>query len=212
MRRVVPWPLQGGPPGWINLHWRIPNPHDPKKPDLWTGKPVRSLAEFGKLLDWVQTRRNTKDIYFCLSQQGKTATNSKGNVIAARLAEDALFLKSLWLDLDVKGPDDKPTKKGYATVGDALRALRAFREQNSIPSPDILVGSGGGVHVYWTHARSLTRDEWQPYANGLKTAAINFGLQCDIGCTVDSARVLRVPGTFNHKSLPLRPVTILGMT
>lgn len=210
MSRVVPWPADGAP-GWINLHWRIPNPHDPKKPDMWVGKPTRTLSEFMKLLTWVKARSNTKDIYFCLSLQGKTGTNTKGNKVAARLAEDALLLKSLWLDLDVKSSEDKPTKKGYPSVGAALEALSKFCEQQTIAKPDALVGSGGGVHCYWISPTPFTRTEWQPYADGLKTAAINFGLQCDIGCTVDSARVLRVPGTFNYKTLPLRPVKILGM-
>lgn len=210
MRRVVPWPAEHEP-GWINLHWRIPNPHDAAKPDLWAGKPARSVKEFMSLLDWVMKRKNTKDVYFCLSLQGKTAKNTKGNTVAARLAEDALLLKSLWIDLDVKGPADKPTKKGYMSVGEALDALSKFCEQTKTAKPDALVGSGGGVHCYWINPTPLTRPEWQHYADGLKVAAINFGLQCDIGCTVDAARVLRVPGTFNHKTLPLRPVKILGM-
>lgn len=210
MSRVVPWPVQGEP-GWINLHWRIPNPHDPLKPDIWAGKPARTLVEFMNLLDWVTTRPNTRDVYFCLSLQGKTGLNSKKNVVAARHSDDALLLKALWLDLDVLGPSDKPTKKGYASVDEALAVLSQFCDAAPMPKPDILVGSGGGVHCYWVHDNPLTRAEWQPYANGLKTAAINFGLRCDIGCTVDSARVLRVPNTFNYKTTPRRPVQILGM-
>lgn len=206
MRRVVPWPA-ANEPGWINLHWRIPNPHDDKKPDVWVGKPTRTLAEFVKLLEWVMVRRNTKDVYFCLSLQGKTAKNTKGNTVAARLAEDALLLKALWLDIDVKDPP-----KGYASIEDALKALADFRVHSGMPMPNAFIGSGGGVHVYWILEQSLTRDQWQNYANGLKVAAINFGLKCDIGCSVDSARVLRVPGTFNYKTDPRREVKVLGLS
>lgn len=212
MSRVVPWPAEGEP-GWINLHWRIPNPHDKAKPDLWTGKPTRSLKEFMSLLNWVMTRANTRDVYFCLSLQGKTATNSKGSVIASRFAEDALLIKSLWLDLDVKGPSDgHDTKKGYASIEDALKALADFRAQSGMPKPNAYIASGGGVHVYWIMEQSLTREQWQPIANGLKTAAINFGLKCDIGCTIDAARVLRVPGTFNYKTDPRRDVKVLSLS
>ena len=42
--------------------------------------------------------------------------------------------------------------------------------------------------------RALTREEWQPLANALAQAAKQHGLKCDTQCTIDSARVLRVPG------------------
>ena len=46
------------------------------------------------------------------------------------------------------------------------------------------------------------------YAEGLKQLGIERGLKADWGCTTDSARILRVPGTFNHKSIPPKPVTL----
>lgn len=204
MERVVPWPADGEE-GWINLHWKLPNPHDAAKPDIWAGKPVKNITEFLSLLEWVLARNNTKDIYFCLSRQAKSARNTKGNIIAARHADDAVCLNAIWIDLDVKAPP-----KGYATMADALDALTAFRKAAGLPAPSAIVHSGGGLHVYWISLVPLQRDEWQLYANGLKVAAINFGLKCDIGCTIDSARVLRVPGTFNYKQLPLRPVVVKG--
>jgi AAA domain len=45
----------------------------------------------------------------------------------------------------------------------------------------------------------LTKDEWRPYAEGLKALAIKHGLRCDAGLTTDAARVLRPPTTFNYK-------------
>jgi hypothetical protein len=204
MARVVPWPAQGEP-GFINLHWRIPNPHDAAKSDLWTGKPTRTVNEFMNLLDWVKRQKSTRDIYFCLSLQSKTALSRKGAVTAARHGEDALLLKSLWLDIDVK-----PPPKGYASVEEALSALDEFVKAADLPPTSALVGSGGGLHAYWIFTHPLPPPEWQRYANGLKVAAQHFGLHCDIGCTVDSVRLLRVPGTFNHKTDPARPVTLMG--
>ncbi len=40
---------------------------------------------------------------------------------------------------------------------------------------------------------------------------MNHGLRCDVGCTIDPARVLRVPDTLNFKSQPARPVKLLIM-
>ena len=75
--------------------------------------------------------------------------------------------------------------------------------------PNAAVASGGGLHVYWISNTPLTPDQWHPLACALKNAALTNGLRCDAGCTVDSARVLRVPGTWNCKNGLQRPVKLL---
>ncbi len=204
LRRVLPWP-KDGEPGFINLHWLIPAPRDPNKL-IWIGKPTRTIEEFLSLLEWVLSRPTTRDVYFCLSLQAHTKKNGSGNLTAVRNKENALLLKAIWLDIDVK-----PPPKGYATPEEALDALAEFVKANGLPPPSALVGSGGGLHVYWFSDKPLTPDEWRPYANGLKAAAINFGLRCDTQCTVNAAQVLRVPCTFNYKTDPPRPVKLLGI-
>lgn len=204
LRRVLPWP-RDGEPGFINLHWRIPAPGDPSKL-IWIGKPTTTIEEFLSLLAWVLSRPTTKDVYFCLSRQAQAKKNSRGNLAAARHQKDALALKAIWLDIDVK-----PPPAGYATLEEALHALAAFVKAAGLPPPSALVSSGGGLHVYWISDKPLTPDEWRPYAEGLKAAAINFGLRCDTQCTVNAAQLLRVPGTFNHKTTPLRPVKLLEL-
>lgn len=66
------------------------------------------------------------------------------------------------------------------------------------------------MHVYWFSERPLPPDEWLPYANGLKALVIKHGLKCDAGLTTDAARVLRIPGTQNFKTMPPRPVKLLA--
>jgi hypothetical protein len=187
------------------LHWLIPAPRDSSKL-IWIGKPTRTIEDFLSLLEWVLSRPTTKDVYFCLSLQAQTKKNGRGNLTAMRHQKDALALKAIWLDIDVR-----PPPKGYATLEEALDDLAAFVKAAGLPPPSAKVGSGGGLHVYWFSDKPLTPDEWRPYANGLKVAAINFGLRCDTQCTVNAAQVLRVPGTFNHKTTPPRPVKLLGL-
>ena len=112
----------------------------------------------------------------------------------------------LWLDVDIKNPP-----KGYTTLEEALDAIKEFRNKVGLPAPSALVGSGGGLHVYWIFDRPLTRPEWQPYAEGLKAAALTYGLRCDAGLTTDAARILRVPETFNYKTDPPKAVKLLGL-
>ena len=63
----------------------------------------------------------------------------------------------------------------------------------------MLINSGYGIHVYWVLTESISYAEWLPVAQGLKDMCIQHNLLADNGVTADAARVLRVPGTRNHK-------------
>jgi AAA domain len=79
-----------------------------------------------------------------------------------------------------------------------------------MPLPTAWVDSGGGLHVYWISGTPIPEPEWRAYADGLKALLLQRGVLCDAGLTTDSARLLRVPGTLNHKYNPARPVKLLG--
>ena len=202
---VVPWPSEDKDLGFINLHWTEPGAHIADKP-VWRGKPHRSVAEFVSCTKWLLNRPSTRDIYFCLSQQRRCKPDKHGQPKAVRSAAAAVALKAIWLDVDVKDPP-----KGYATLDEALAAVADFAKAAGLPKPSVLVGSGGGLHIYWTSKTPLTSDEWRRYAEGLKAAAMKYGLRCDLGVTTDAARVLRVPSTLNYKTDPPRPVQLLDL-
>lgn len=196
--RVVPWP-KAGEAGFINLHWTTPTGKG------LPGRPYTDVLEFRSMVSWcVSHEQFVRDVYFCLSRQSDTGTTQNGKVKALRLKQNALALKAIWLDIDVK-------ESSYATLDDALVALQKFRDAADLPPPSALVHSGGGLHVYWTSDKELTPDEWRPYAEGLKATAMEKGLVCDYGLTTDEARVLRVPFTFNHKTSPPRQVRLLAL-
>jgi hypothetical protein len=88
----------------------------------------------------------------------------------------------LWADLD--SPDAKD-------------ALRAFR-----PLPSIVIGSGSGLHAYWSLWPPIGPDEAERANRRLAHA-----LGADPRAT-DAARILRPPETFNHKGAEPRPVEI----
>jgi hypothetical protein len=201
MARVVPWPRDGAP-GWVNLHWTMPNPLNAKEV-IWSGKPTTSVDEFLGLTKWARKTANIKDIYFCLSLQAHAGKNTRGKSTVLRKKGNALALKAIWLDVDIK-----EAPKGYASLIEAVEAVSAFAEAVKLPKPSVLIGSGGGLHVYWISDKPLTPDEWRPYAEGLKAASLKRGLRCDAGVTSDAARILRVPGTFNFKTDPPKPVKI----
>jgi len=89
---------------------------------------------------------------------------------------------SLWADCD--GPD-------------AVAGLDAF---TPAPSVVILSGSGDNRHAYWQLDRPLTPSDAK---RGNRRLAHHLG--ADMRAT-DAARILRPPGTLNHKHAPPAPV------
>jgi putative DNA primase/helicase len=183
-RMVVPFPKEGQDffvqlvtsPGWRVIGYRTPE---------------RLAEAVGR---WARTSRT--DVYFCLSGQ-RDATKRSG--------DNAVALKSAWLDLDVKD-------KGYADLQEAAAAIRPFLAATGLPEPSVLVCSGGGLHVYFSFLEPIKPERWQPLADALVAAANEHGLRLDAGCTIDRARILRVPGTTNWKTGEARAVLIGGGT
>lgn len=204
MSRVVAWP-GAQTPGFINLHWTQTHPRDPSK-IIWGGKPTGDTDKFLDDVKWALSTSYIRDIYFCLSRQAESGSNTRGNPKPIRNQANATGLKSIWIDVDIKA-----SKNGYNDLGSALEAIATFTKVGKLPRPSALIGSGGGVHVYWISSKELTPTEWKIYADGLKEAAFKHDLRCDAGCTVDSARVLRVPGTKNYKTVPPKPVKVLWL-
>ena len=207
LARVLPWPEQPGQ-AYVNVHWTFQGQNFEKP--AWTGRAVSSVAEAINAVQFALKGANTRDIYVCLSTQRECEekVSGKGHKYRApiRNQENVAALKAIWLDLDAKGED----KNSYASLEDAAVALADFIRAVGLPRPSIVVGSGGGLHVYWVMSRALTVDEWKPLAFALAEATKRHGLKCDTQCTIDSARVLRIPNTLNRKTERPRPVKIAG--
>jgi len=182
--RVAPWGQD-----LVNLHWKVPG-----KPFM-PGLPFKTPEDFLAYAQYANTRPKLYgDLYYCLSSQLKTGPEKNGRVTALRVGDNVAAFKAIWLDVD-----GYKAEKGYANLGAALEAIKQFVSNAKLPAPTALVCSGGGWHVYWISEKPLTEDEWRPYAEGLWALAVKHGLRADAGVTTDSVRVLRVPGTLNHK-------------
>ena len=112
-------------------------------------------------------------------------------------------MRCFWMDLDVKAAPD-----AYPDRQQAMRALRRFVAENTLPVPYV-VGSGAGLHVYWPMDDSISADEWVQHANILKQVAKVQGLKADPSRTADRASVLRPVGTLNYKTDPPGAVSLL---
>jgi hypothetical protein len=99
------------------------------------------------------------------------------------------YTSVLWGDYDPKGLDKRQ-------VFLELTRLR--------PPPQIVVDSGSGYHVYWLLREAADFESARMVMNEI--AAQTGGDHVS-----DKARILRVPGTLNHKFSPPRPVRLLRL-
>lgn len=208
LSRVLPWPQEDEPQTFIGVHWATAKLKQDGKP-FWNSRAARTVDEAIHTIHWVQRLPDARDIYIAMGAQKECLqkVSKVGNryLEAIRNHNNVASLKSLFLDIDVKGGD-----KGYDDIPSAAGALATFIKAIDLPRPTLLVGSGGGLHAHWELAEPLTVQAWQPLASALAEATRQQGLRCDTQCTVDPVRVLRPPETQNWKTDPPRPTTLLG--
>ena len=134
-----------------------------------------------------------RDIYFALATYGDGSS---------RTAQNARYMRSLFIDMD-----------GYESKKSAAQALSGFLERTGLDvfGTPWVVASGGGLHCYWSFTQDIPVAQWRSAAENLKRLCKREALAIDMSVTADAARVLRIPGTLNHKpKYPTpRPVTLM---
>ena len=125
------------------------------------------------------------------------ATNSRGEARSPRSVRSQTpyiaAVNALYGDYDAK------------IYGDKAGALAAVRV--STPPPSVIIDSGGGYHAYWLLSECVKLDA-PDQRERMQQLQRRWAEHCgaDPGAK-DLCRVLRVPGTLNHKYSPPRPVT-----
>lgn len=156
---------------------------------------------------YVEKIKDAKDVFFCVHslKEEKIWNPNKGENggWSIRLQKNMQESRTFFFDLDV-GNDEKK----YASQQDAIKGLKEFIAATKLPYP-MVVSSGGGLHVYWRLDTSILSNEWRTYAERLKKLAKAHGLKADPARTTDTASVLRVAETYNHKRGEKRPVKVL---
>ena len=120
----------------------------------------------------------------------------------SRKADDCLFVRSFFIDLDVGA------EKDYQSKGEAHTALYKLVGETGLPDP-VVIDSGGGVHAYWIMDEDIPKDIWKPAAEIFKTICLEH-IAIDPVVTADAARIMRAPETFNHKFDPPEPTSVVS--
>ena len=68
------------------------------------------------------------DVYMCMSLQAQVGPKIGKYHRALRNAQNALYLKAIWLDIDVKAPP-----KGYNDINEATEAIDKFVADAGLP-------------------------------------------------------------------------------
>ena len=104
----------------------------------------------------------------------------------------------LWADIDAKAMAEPPG--GYHLETQKREAW--YRLTEFIPEPSIIVDSGNGYHGYWLLNHTI---DWRTAEAIMRAMAEDLGADH----VYDAPRILRVPGTHNHKSDPPTPVRLM---
>lgn len=163
------------------------------------GMPATSykLNDLPKAIEDIQTRSKGKDVYFEVCPQMEAAVDgTRGK------SEGVAVVPAFWMDIDVKGGNHKGTDYP-TTLEEALEFLHALPW-----TPTIIIGTGGGAHVYYllSEPQKVDNDEVRKNRSGLSKSFQSYIIQqgkkqnnWKFDATHDLARVLRVPGTHNQK-------------
>jgi hypothetical protein len=138
------------------------------------------LRSTSDLLDLTEKLKADHDIYFGIGpRRGRNGTR-----------EAVAYINTLWADLDMP-------------VDETRRVLVDFEL-----APSAIISSGYGAHAYW-----LLRESY--FVEGQKDIAYAEarlrGLACRLNADScwDLPRVLRLPGSTNHKNKQTRPVEVV---
>lgn len=156
---------------------------------------------------------NISDTYLRATTTSRPFNGKRGG------AEDTEAVFGLWADLDHAMGVHKPPADGLPLPADIDECLAII---SPLPDPTIVINSGGGLQVWWLLDRPVRvadRPDLEDVVEAWGHLMVDLGHQSGrhVDMVGDLARILRPPGTLNHKWADRRdghpvPVTVLDTT
>ena len=164
-----------------------------------------TIGRMDQMLEKAMQLTKTKDIYFGLHLMDELPPPGK------RSSEEKISCTSfIHEEYDLKGSAHKEQN-----LPETLDELLVFLHGLECP-PSIIVHSGNGVHTYWLLQEYITvTDEnrgWiKRIVKGYEKHTHRLGMErgWKFDPVADLARVLRIPGTLNHKSDPPKQAVVI---
>jgi hypothetical protein len=203
LARAVPWPINGEG-WWIDIYQTFrPANHKAGTRLPMFGKPFKEMTP---AINFIERRRDEPfcNFYVCMSAQSQVSSKptASGWHNAMKSAENAMRLRTFWIDVDVD-------KRHFATQGEAVAAALKFIKVLGLPPPTYIVTTSLGFQLHWTLEDAIDPETWSPLAHALANATRMTGfVPLDAGLIHDRARLMRIPGTTNWNHTPPMPVQL----
>jgi hypothetical protein len=152
----------------------------------------------------------SSDIYFgwCLFEQPPAHGRGRGDA--------AFFSPGIMFDADIRSAD--PNVHSQTALPASRDEVFDWLAASDLPEPSQIRSSGNGLYLDWLHDEPVflrDSDTRNAYAQKVRdfhahvraSAKALRGWKFDT--THDLARVTRMPGTWNHKTTPAKPVEVL---
>jgi AAA domain len=122
--------------------------------------------------------------------------------------EDCLSIPALWLDVDVEDPD--PAVHAAENLPKSIDAAWDLIRMFPL-APTVVVDSGHGLQVYWFLQEPLDADDAEYWLTRWQTTWENYAAErrVHIDNVSDIDRVMRIPGSINHKGTPEKSVHLV---
>jgi len=163
------------------------------------------IGQMDQMLEKAMALNCSKDVYFGLHLMDEPPLQG-----ARASASDISGISFIHGEYDIKGPAHKEEN-----LPKTQEELLNFPHGLECP-PSIIVHSGNGLHTYWllqeyTAVNDENREAIKRIVKGheLHTQKLGRAYGWKFDSVADLARVLRIPGTLNHKSDPPRQVEII---
>lgn len=113
--------------------------------------------------------------------------------------DDCLHVPALWADIDVEGPNHK----GGHPLPATLEAARLIIEEFPL-TPSAVIRTGGGLQPWWFLTEPIGVDEARELLRGWGATWAELGRRhgWHVDNVFDVARIMRLPGTWNRKTVP----------
>ena len=163
----------------------------------------RDISSLMEAVNAFTKRAASEDLYYCLGLLNDRPEKGRGT------ENDVIAVPGLWFDIDCMEGTHNALE-----LPNRDEALALVRDLNMPPT--FIIWSGGGFHVYWLFKNPLyferpeDRQSVKELSSRFQNLIICRGREkgWKLDNTSDLCRILRLPGTFNHKKEPV-PVEIL---
>ncbi|WP_420434729.1 hypothetical protein [Hyphobacterium sp.] len=167
-----------------------------------------SIGDLNRLCDFMLHEASRSDIYhsWCI-QKNPLGPSRRGG------SDTVVESPGVFFDADLKSDVHSKTAlpESYGHVIDWLQT-------EEIPRPSQIRHSGNGLYLDWLHPEPVflesepARAEYARQVRAFHVALRKNARRSrgwDFDSTPDLARVTRMPGTFNHKTEPAKPVELI---